>query len=710
MSEPEIHCTSGPARRCGKCGAELHSFGAAGTSYDQCPNCMLGLGFFAPNKEGANSRDFGEYKLVRQVGRGAMGVVYEALQANIGRTVALKMILNTNLHEPAVRRRFKIEAEAAAKLQHPNIVPVYDFGERDEQPYLTMQLIQGETLRDKIRRGDLSLSTKSVDAKEVARLMATVADAVAHAHEKNVLHRDLKPANILLDTAGQPHLTDFGLAKILEEPGVAQGPATLSGGVVGTPSYMAPECAKGGASSKAADIYSLGAILYEMLTGQPPFKAPSALETLRLAAKGGPTRPRILVKRVPRDLETICLKCLEANPASRYNSAAAVAEDLERWLQGKPILARPAGCFLRVARWGRRNPVGAVLILVLCGTLLLVLALLQSMRQQARWQDLVNQKYLEEYPTKVEKLWRDPETPAITIDSVYLAVVLGKRLIPPNSLPLTFGMEITGDPLQQADAIAPVLRCIEQRMENELHRPVDFSLFLQKHRPDVAAPTISRDVHFQRLGPLAYITAKATAPGLQLMAQELTAKEGVIFIRKELGITNLPEIKGLRVAFAHTNSIVSFEAKVQMAKAGITARDLLSYSHLDPPLMISGEVRPDLQFAHNVVIEAVLSNSFDVGEARLHQFVSRNHRAESLLELCRFPVAPRVYVANPAVPTNIARAFRNALLKLKSDKEIAALRRMLETESVGFKQVKDEDLNYIRFALTNEILRFEARD
>jgi serine/threonine protein kinase/Flp pilus assembly protein TadD len=300
-------------------------------------------------------REFGDYELLEEVGRGGQGVVFRAWQKSLNRTVAVKIIGIGQLATSAHMKRLRREAEAAAKLNHPGIVPVYEVGERDGTYYFSMRFVEGDCLDEIVSRGSISV-------RQAAELIAKVARTVHYAHEHGILHRDIKPGNILLDANGEPHLTDFGVARLVEHGSTVTGSLE----VMGTPSYMAPEQAIGNnaAISSATDIYGLGALLYELLTGHPPFAGGTTYETIHLLLDSEPRQPRSWNRKIDRDLSDICLKCLEKNPRYRYSSALALAEDLERWLRHEPIRAKRSGFLIRSRKWVQRNPMIAALIML----------------------------------------------------------------------------------------------------------------------------------------------------------------------------------------------------------------------------------------------------------------------------------------------------------------------------------------------------------
>jgi len=295
---------------------------------------------------------FGDYELLEELGRGGMGVVYRARQISLQREVAVKMILRGQLASRADLDRFRSEAEAAARLDHPGIVPVYEVGDVDGRPYFSMKYIDGDTLAQRLALGPLP-------PREAARILVDVARAIHFAHERGVLHRDLKPSNILLDRSSRPHVTDFGLAKQISDA----GSLTRTGAVLGTPAYMAPEQAAGarGQVGPPSDVYSLGVILYHMLTGRPPFQAASPVDTVLMVLEQDPVPPRMLNPKADRDLEMIALRCLQKPTDLRYPTASALADDLEAYLHDERISAR-SGQLMQVVSWWLRETHHAVVL------------------------------------------------------------------------------------------------------------------------------------------------------------------------------------------------------------------------------------------------------------------------------------------------------------------------------------------------------------
>ena len=370
------------SRVCSKCGAEIFADAAEGL----CTACLLeiGLGLFSeavdrfndpghadqlpridiPGVNGSRAAAFdteipgilGDYELLGEIGRGGQGVVYRARQKSLNRVVALKVVRAAERTTPTRLKRFRLEAEAAARLDNPNIVPIYEVGEHAGSCYFSMKFIEGGPL-DELVKGE------PMPIRRAVELIAKLGRAVHYAHQRGILHRDIKPGNILLDANGEPHLTDFGLARLSE----CDSTMTRTIETLGTPSYMAPEQALGSNNqlTSPTDVYGLGAVLYHLLTGQPPFAGGTTYDTIRLLLETEPRQPRLWNPKIDRDLTTICLKCLEKDPQRRYASALALAEELDRWLKHEPIHARRTGVFGRGKKWVRRNPTKALLLVSL---------------------------------------------------------------------------------------------------------------------------------------------------------------------------------------------------------------------------------------------------------------------------------------------------------------------------------------------------------
>lgn len=477
---------------CGKCGAEIPADARPGS----CPACLLetGLGLLVdepvagggdPGRDDATRRrvekkavrpakllaDFGDYELLEEIGRGGQGVVYRARQKSLNRTVALKVIGLGSWATESHLKRFRLEAEAAARLDHPCIVPIHDIGERNGCCYFSMNFIEGGQLDQVVRSAtaDSSCGEDSpMSARQAAELIAKVARTVHHAHEHGILHRDIKPGNILLDRNGEPHLTDFGLARLLD----TESSVTRTIDVLGTPSYMAPEQAVGETKrlTSATDVYGLGAVLYQLLTGQPPFAGGTTYETIRLLLDKEPRPPRLLNPKIDRDLSTICLKCLEKDPNHRYSSALALSEDLEHWLKHEPIRAKRSGIFTHTRKWVRRNPalVGTAAVCLLLGaasiwllrqpdwtrqisaaTKKLLLSpeeaaeqakLRQALVQYPELQFEVYQSHLKQSPTDIEERLYPILATRVGLDTKILADELSK-----------FGQALTRDPYASND-------------------------------------------------------------------------------------------------------------------------------------------------------------------------------------------------------------------------------------------------------------------
>jgi serine/threonine protein kinase len=719
-------------KTCGQCGVEV----AIDAMLGLCRACLFDYATrpiepeppVAASGFGADGRRFADYELGRQIGRGGMGVVYEAFHISLHRKVALKMILDSELASPTARCRFTLEAETAAKLDHPNIVPIYEIGEHQGQPFLSMKLITGESLRKKIASGELCLAprgngTSRTDLREravaIIQMMATIARAVHHAHSHDVLHRDLKPANIVVDQQGRPHLTDFGLAKIMGSATEATPvPLSGSGTALGTPSYMSPEQAAGQRLTPASDVYSLGTVLYEMLAGDPPFKAGTLLEVLRLIAEQEPKAPSASNHRVDKDLDTICLKCLEKDPGARYPTAVALAEDLERWLKGEPISARRVGLIPRTIRWARRNPVGTGLIASLCICLVASLAFLHARNLRDKDAERQRQWVTDRIAQNIENAWKEESNEPVTITSRDLAALVNGPIPEPGAMTLNFAMTIPDFPVEVATRYAKFLSEVERRMGRIIGQPVSFDLQLHKARSYQAFNSIRKEADLQGMTFLTYVRMKEVSPNVQPLVKERMRLGAVIFTKLGTGISNLTQVPGHSIAFAHTNSIISFLAKVALAQAGVCADQFKSCTNLSPPQIRSSKsgqrkdeneakasVTDNELYAHREVLDKVLRDEFEIGVAPYRRFSAKQQEIPGLVPLHHFENSADVFVARAGLSSDVVRALRESLVAIKDTRLLAATKGGMRE---GFEAVTDSDFDSFRKLLANEWRFFET--
>ncbi|MCI0748665.1 MAG: serine/threonine-protein kinase [Verrucomicrobia subdivision 3 bacterium] len=651
----------------------------------------------APGPLQTSVRSFGQYELRRQIGRGGMGVVYQAVQKRLNRTVALKMILDSHLASPLAIQRFLVEAETTARLDHPNIVPIYEFGDHEGQYFFSMKLIEGENLSDKIARAEFNVpqergqnraASRALQAK-VAALMAAVARAVHYAHQHGVLHRDLKPSNILIDADGQPHLTDFGLAKVADQQQIV----TATGAIIGTPAYMSPEQALGQKAGSAADIYSLGAILYQLLTGKVPFEAETPLEILRLLCDHDPPRPRTINRWINPELETICLKCMEKNPQHRYASAEAVAEDLERWLRQEPIKARRAGVVLRCKRWGSRNPKLATAVLFLIVSLAISLVLLgilyrsqeqkkQAIEGQRQTLQVLRADLIESLASLYGSTNRDE---MVLITSEKLRLWMGrdrpaKTAGSMQPLELTFATYSHQSPKVMLDMMGPLLLDLEDYLDQHLARPLRIHYRIYSDY-DIARQALGGGgIDFMRLGQSSYVKLKEEDPGVHLIAAQNGTVQGAIFTHRLSRITNLAGLKGQSFAFVdEVSTMGGYLAKLQLLQAGIQARDLKSYQYL---------------ISHGHVVEAVARQEFSAGAANASVVERAIANGLHLRVIHTFSEVDlgMPWVARSGLDAVFVQALKQGLLSMK---DIRLLSKLGDGTS-AFVHAQDRDFDPVR--------------
>jgi len=620
---------------------------------------------------------FGDYELLETIGRGGMGVVYKARQISLNRIVALKMLTAHSAAFPKVAERLRLEAEAAAGLHHPNIVTIHEVGEQDGRPFFTMALVEGAGM-DKLieKQGYRFPASHGPDqnrAREpqasIVRTLITIARAVDYAHKHGVLHRDLKPANVVVDAAGVPHLTDFGLAKILGRERLRQ---TESGSVLGTPAYMAPEQAAGGTKrmSTAGDIYSLGAVFYEMLTGHPPFRGDTPLETLRRVTEEEPRSPTTLNGAVDADLATICLKCLEKDPERRYATALALAEDLERWLRHEPIEARPVGGVGRFWRWCQREPrlagMAAGLFLLLTVTTLLALTLYYLKRDQLAVAEEENARQKAVLFKRIDKdhklggrngVWVDANELAMLADRPYSVegnesvVVIGVHQ--PRQAP---------DPLQILQRFNLLVNCLQTNLDSQADIPFRFELQLYTTYSNAMAGLSAGETDIMLLTPASYVKRRTMDKEMQpLVHFASSGKRAIpfaIFCRPESGISGLAELKENSLAFASLDRpLVEAAIKSELWSAGLRARD---FSRIE-------------SLSRGALITAVREGQVDAGVATLSDLVRLTNAGVKLKIIHEVATPGYLWVSTGRLQATHVQAIRERLLAIRDAEVLASL-------------------------------------
>jgi hypothetical protein len=656
--------------RCGKCGWLMPVDAPA----SQCQSCLLAMASLLMDPSDAASpgfksldRRFGDYILGPQLGSGGMGVVYAARHISLNRDVALKFIRDWQVASPALFVRFRIEAEAAARLHHPNIVSIHEIGEIDGQPYFSMDLVEGKSLRSLLDEGHFAGELQKAGRSRaraiqvrIAQLIAKTARAVHHAHQAGVLHRDLKPANVLLNGEGDPILTDFGLAKILYETTAHTSSQKLpgSGEMAGTPSYMSPEQVCNGETSAAADVYGLGAMLYELLVGVPPFTGNSVVEIFKKVQYDPPKDPRKLNTLIEKDFATICLKCLEKDPRRRFTSAEALATDLENWASHKPITARRAGVVVRTRLWIRRNPAGTALIAALFVGFSIALVLLAEANRQKRKFEIQQSWLFDQKVQELHRRWRDASTRRIVISAGELAILDNRMpLEQPAALQLSLGDTLVDDGIiSYAQEHASAFANLEQSLSELLRQPVQLNLTVFKADEGGVGWT---NADFMLMDALSYVRFTRTLYGTAPVARIDDEKTAVMMTRSGSGITNLAGTAGHTMLFPDANAAITIFAKARLCQAGVHGHELANIKYSEVLINSASKQRAQSR----AIAAAVLKGEIDVGCTVERRFRQEKH--SGLVALDTFAITSTVLAARPGVADEIVAAFRSALARLK---------------------------------------------
>ena len=647
-----------------------------------------------PGPTGTISRSFGDYELQEEIGRGSMGVVYKARKVSRNRIVAVKIIASGRLASETEIKRFHDEAAAWAILDHPNIVPLYESGEHAGQYFLSMGLIEGTSLAVAADSRQSAASATGQNAaalcREAATLLATVARAVHYAHQRRLLHGDLKPSNILVDTLGEPHVTDFGLARRVEVDSGSSDSLRLIARLGGT----SPEQALGRDKdlTTATDVWGLGATLYFLITGRPPFQKRTEWETLNAVLAQEPDRPRLLNRRVDCDLEAICLKCLEKDPTRRYATADALAEDLLRWLSGKAILFRPVTRRDRIRKWAIRHPAIAGLIAALA--LVFVLGGTTAIWRWQKYEEGARarrQGVSQRVMLGLEAFLLNPQSNYYTISSVDRRIMSGEwpfkdKLDPPSRPHLVFAVYTHSEPINMLGRF----RALLDYLEPKLATPIDFRIY--KSYSNAVNDLVGGKVDCMWLGPASYVQARERNRNLVLLAQQLhkgtNRMYGVVFTRVGSTITNLPALANHIVAFGDPDSTFgSVLARAEFVKAGIYATNLVGHRHFA---------------SHPAVVQAVLSDTnIAAGFANLNAVAKAIADGKvtvmKTMQSVTFP-----WVANTNRQPATVLKIRNCLLQLR---DLTVLTN-IDRDLTGFQPGRAEDYDPLESQIKAAV-RFE---